>query len=121
MRASLRVTKSARNDTSTPIPEICDPRLHDLEIRSWTGVKIDNATAARCISLYLETDHPLLGNFDPELFVPHLISGDTEYCSSLLVNALLYWASVWNGILVRILSGPIYLTRFTANVWLYQT
>ena len=75
-------------------PELCDPRLRDLNIRYWTDVDIDNEVAAKCISLYLETDHPLLGHFDPELFVSHLASGRTEHCSSLLVNALLYWACV---------------------------
>ncbi|KAJ6442320.1 N-terminal fungal transcription regulatory domain-containing protein [Purpureocillium lavendulum] len=74
-------------------PSLCDERLQNLDIRLWTTVNIDSTTAARCISLYLETDHPLLGHFDPELFLSHLTTGQTEYCSALLVNALLYWAS----------------------------
>ena len=74
--------------------KLCDPRLRELNIRKWTNVDIDDEMAASCISLYLETDHPLLGHFDPELFVSHLVSGRTKYCSSLLVNALLYWACV---------------------------
>ncbi|XP_044716408.1 fungal zn(2)-Cys(6) binuclear cluster domain-containing protein [Hirsutella rhossiliensis] len=80
-------------------PQLCDPRLRELNIRLWTNVNIDNYMAAKCISLYLETDHPLLGHFDPELFVSHLISGQVEFCSSLLVNALLYWAfQMYSGI-----------------------
>ena len=75
-------------------PELCDHRLKDLTIKFWTNVGIDNDVAARCISLYLQTDHPLLGHFDPDLFVSHLVSKQSEYCSSLLVNALLYWACV---------------------------
>ncbi|PFH61554.1 hypothetical protein XA68_16977 [Ophiocordyceps unilateralis] len=70
----------------------CDDRLHFLNIRHWTPVPIPNGVAARAISLYLETDHPLLGNFDPDLFLADLTSAKTDYCSSVLVNALLYWA-----------------------------
>ncbi|POR36619.1 N-terminal fungal transcription regulatory domain-containing protein [Tolypocladium paradoxum] len=71
---------------------LCDSRLSLLNIRHWTTVDISDDVAARCISLYLETDHPLLGHFDPELFVLHLTTQRHEYCSSLLVNALLCWA-----------------------------
>lgn len=75
-------------------PRLCDERLNQLDITRWTDVDITSDLAAKCISLYLETDHPLLGQFDPELFVAQLISGEEKYCSSLLVNALLYWACV---------------------------
>ncbi|KJZ68375.1 hypothetical protein HIM_12235 [Hirsutella minnesotensis 3608] len=74
--------------------ELCDSRLKRLDICRWTSVDISNATAAKCISLYLETDHPLLGHFSSELFISDLTSGRDGYCSSLLVNALLYWACV---------------------------
>lgn len=76
------------------IPELCDSRLQKLDLRRWTTVDIDNDVATRCISLYLETDHPLLGHFDPDLFVSDLVSSGDKYCSPLLVNALLYWACV---------------------------
>lgn len=74
--------------------DLCDTRLRELSIWHWTNINIDNQLAAKCISLYLETDHPLLGHFDPELFIQDLISKGTEFCSPLLVNALLYWACV---------------------------
>jgi hypothetical protein len=69
-------------------PTLCDPRLHELDIGDWTNVDIDNSMAAQCISLYLKTDHPLLGHFDPVLFVSDLVAPSSEYCSSLLVNSL---------------------------------
>ncbi|KAK8013757.1 hypothetical protein PG991_009350, partial [Apiospora marii] len=69
----------------------CDERLSSLCISSWTTVHIHDELAARIISLYLEVDHPLLGTFDPDLFVADLISVERRHCSSLLVNALLYW------------------------------
>ena len=75
--------------------QLCDSRLRKLNIRNWTNVDIDNDLAAKCISLYLETDHPLLGHFDAELFVSHLIlEQSSDYCTPLLVNSLLYWACV---------------------------
>lgn len=73
---------------------LCDSRLEGLDIQQWTSVAISGDLAARCISLYLETDHPLLCHFDSDLFVSDLTTGRTQYCSSLLVNALLYWACV---------------------------
>lgn len=73
---------------------LCDPRLEKVNIRLWTNVNISNDLAAKCISLYLTTDHPLLGHFDPELFVLHLTAEQHEFCSPLLVNSLLFWACV---------------------------
>ncbi|KAL7787130.1 N-terminal fungal transcription regulatory domain-containing protein [Trichoderma ceciliae] len=80
-----------RNETERAQP-LCDSRLAKLDISRWTNVPISNEHAAHTISLYLETDHPLLGFFDPNLFVSDLVMGNTAYCSAMLVNALLYWA-----------------------------
>jgi len=77
-----------------PIPSYCDERLHRLEISNWTSITINNDFAARVISLYLETDHPILGLFDADLFLDNLISGKLHFCSPLLVSALLCWACV---------------------------
>ncbi|KAK4082759.1 uncharacterized protein Triagg1_1649 [Trichoderma aggressivum f. europaeum] len=57
--------------TESPI-SLCDSRLFQINISHWTNVPVSNETAARAISLYLETDHPLLGYFDPNLFVSDL-------------------------------------------------
>ena len=73
---------------------LCDSRLANLNISDWTNVSVNNSYAARAISLYLETDHPLLGFFEPNGFVSDLATGKTDYCSRMLVNALLYWACV---------------------------
>lgn len=73
---------------------LCDPRLHDLKLAQWSNVDMSDDLAARCISMYLKTDHPLIGHFDPNLFVSDLVAGRTRFCSSLLVNSLLYWGCV---------------------------
>ncbi|KAH7265046.1 uncharacterized protein BKA55DRAFT_660600 [Fusarium redolens] len=69
----------------------CDERLEELNIGFWTSVPVASDLAAKVISLYLETDHPLLGPFDPTLFVEDLIHCRTNYCSKLLVSTVMYW------------------------------
>lgn len=73
---------------------LCDSRLKHLKIGYWTPVPIGDALASRAISLYMETDHPLLGFFEPSLFIADLVDHKTDFCSAALVNALLYWACV---------------------------
>jgi hypothetical protein len=72
---------------------LCDPRLGQLNIANWSQVPIDSTAAAQAISLYLETDHPLLGFFEPDSFVASLTNPDTAHCSPVLVSALMYWAT----------------------------
>lgn len=60
----------------------------------WTSVSIPNDLAARIISLYLETDHPLPGAFDPNLFIEDLVNCRLRHCGGLLVSALMYWGCV---------------------------
>ncbi|KAM0556847.1 hypothetical protein ACHAPJ_005519 [Fusarium lateritium] len=83
----------ARNSIRSPVPALdpCDERLEELDMSFWTAVPIPSDLAAKIISLYLETDHPLLGAFDPDLFVNDMINCRTEYCSHLLVSTLMYW------------------------------
>ncbi|KAK1689888.1 hypothetical protein BDP55DRAFT_651927 [Colletotrichum godetiae] len=74
-------------------PSLCDSRLHQLDISFWTAVSVANDLAARIISVYLTTDHPLLCIFDPDSFISDLVSHQTTNCSRLLVNTVLYWGS----------------------------
>ncbi|UPK90465.1 hypothetical protein LCI18_001400 [Fusarium solani-melongenae] len=72
----------------TPPP---DRRLAKLDMSFWTAVPIPNDLAAKVLLLYLETDHPLLGTFDPDLFLDDLANCRSRYCTSALVSALMYW------------------------------
>ena len=97
----LSRASSANSTPSSPagsgqryIPKLCDERLDHLEIGYWTSVPIGDNLASRVISLYLETDHPLLGLFEPRLFIRDLVGHRGGFCSQVLVNALLYWACV---------------------------
>ena len=73
---------------------LCDDRLNNLVIGYWTKVPITDALAARLISMYLETEHPFWGLFDPDLFVTDLVEHRLRFCSPLLASALLVRACV---------------------------
>ncbi|KAJ2988618.1 hypothetical protein NUW58_g3878 [Xylaria curta] len=80
----------------TPFPdpteqsvEYCDERLQYLQVGFWTNMKVSSDFAARVISLYIRTDHPLLGLFNTSLFIADLVSQRTEYCSKFLFHALM--------------------------------
>ncbi|KAI8627221.1 hypothetical protein F5Y19DRAFT_477790 [Xylariaceae sp. FL1651] len=74
-----------------PVQHFCDDRLRSLQIGFWTDVPVTNDFAARVLSLYLTTDHPLLGVFDPQRFIADLVGQQQTFCSRFLVHALLYW------------------------------
>lgn len=86
--------QAALDHLRKPGARFCDERLSALDITFWTNVPIPSELAARVISLYLETDHPLLGTFDPDQFVFDLVSHQPLSCSPLLVSALLFWGCV---------------------------
>ncbi|OTA94554.1 hypothetical protein M434DRAFT_10626 [Hypoxylon sp. CO27-5] len=71
-------------------PDHFDTRLRDLRIGFWTEIGVTNEFAAQVISLYLRTDHPLLGLFDPDLFITDLINQKSGFCSRFLVHSLMY-------------------------------
>ncbi|KAH8662132.1 hypothetical protein BX600DRAFT_312268 [Xylariales sp. PMI_506] len=74
-----------------PDTDLCDERLNSLKVQFWTTVPVSSTFAAKILSLYLKTDHPLLGTFDADLFVHDLVNQQQRYCSSFLVNCVLYW------------------------------
>jgi hypothetical protein len=77
-------------DNGIPI----DPRLHHVDISHWTTVTISNQFAAEAISLYLNMNQPWWAFFDTDLFLDDLVKVETNFCSRMLVNALLAWATV---------------------------
>lgn len=92
-----QLVSRTRTDGHSPIlpnSELCDSRLQAVDIQFWTDVQIDQDVAIKCLSLYFMADHPVLANFDPDLFITSLVAKTEEHCSRLLVNALLYWAYV---------------------------
>lgn len=74
----------------TPESAYCDERLRNLDSSFWTNVQVTNDFAARVISLYISSDHPLLGFFDPSLFIDDLVSQQEMFCSRFLVHAVMH-------------------------------
>ena len=68
--------------------------LSQLNIGFWTNVEVTNHVAASAISLYLETDHPMCGFFNANLFIRDLVQLNLEHCSAFLVSSLLAFACV---------------------------
>ena len=98
---SQAIHRNMYNDSSSQFAsdhmsksQLCDYRLLDLKIRYWTTVPISNDLAADLISTFLLVELPVYGFFDPDLFISDLTSQEGRFCSSLLVNSLLFWASV---------------------------
>ncbi|KAI1812280.1 hypothetical protein GGS20DRAFT_558587 [Poronia punctata] len=86
-------------EVSKQLPEYCDERLHNLQVEFWTNIGISSDYAARVISLYIRTDHPLLGLFNPYLFVTDLVDKSTKYCSRFLFHSIMYLGSqMYSGI-----------------------
>ncbi|KAI1130265.1 hypothetical protein F5Y10DRAFT_289717 [Nemania abortiva] len=72
--------------------QYCDDRLSDLRVDFWTDVFVPSDFIARAISLYINTDHPLLGLFDTDLFITSLVDMQTRFCSRFLFHSLMYLA-----------------------------
>ncbi|KAL9948678.1 hypothetical protein ACHAP6_006005 [Verticillium nonalfalfae] len=64
------LTEPGGGTAPTSVP-ICDERLHRLDMSFWTDIPLSNEFATNVISLYLRTDHPLLGMFDPDFLWFH--------------------------------------------------
>lgn len=79
---------------SQPPRVLCDPRLRHVEIGYWTKIKISNELAADILSCHFKTDHMLMGLVDADLFIEDLIAKQERFCSSLLVNAMLFFCCV---------------------------
>ncbi|KAK6498184.1 hypothetical protein TWF506_004423 [Arthrobotrys conoides] len=70
--------------------EILDDRpILDLTASPWTTVTDDDELVSHLMSLYMTWDHPVWHLFDWDIFIDAMKTGDTTYCSPLLVNATL--------------------------------
>jgi hypothetical protein len=92
---STQNTSSSGTPISPSDPNTyCDPRLELLTVSYWTRIPIDNALAARTISHFLQTDHPVLGFFDADLFLRDLVGQGLSFCSSFLFHSVMSLACV---------------------------
>ncbi|KAK6495109.1 hypothetical protein TWF481_003137 [Arthrobotrys musiformis] len=68
---------------------IDDRPIHNLTAHPWTTVTDDDELVSHLVSLYMTWDHPVWHLFDWDIFIEAMKTGDTTYCSPLLVNAML--------------------------------
>ena len=71
-----------------------DPRLVNAKFSRWTTIQIGDTDARQLIGNYLETDHPVIGFFDADLFLEDLSTYSHTFCSEFLVNSVLFWSCV---------------------------
>ncbi|KAH6643025.1 nitrate assimilation regulatory protein nirA [Boeremia exigua] len=87
---SAQTTPSGTTSSSPSDPyTYCDPRLENLSVGYWTRIPIDDELAARAISHFLTTDHPVLGLFDADLFIRDLVNQGLNHCSSFLFHSVM--------------------------------
>jgi hypothetical protein len=74
--------------------KLVEPLLHEAKISKWTQVCSNDALLRQLLEAYFIYEYPWLFTFHKDHFLADLLSGDTRFCSSLLVNALLAKACV---------------------------
>lgn len=87
LEAILSPSPSAASDDSTT-----DVRLQSL--RNWTTVTSDNSLLASLMGSWTVCEYSYYHPLDRDAFLDDAASGETTFCSSLLVNALLASACV---------------------------
>lgn len=63
-------------------------------MRYWSAVPVSEDLAASLILQFLRVEHPIYGFIDADLFSQDLFARRLDFCSPLLVNAILFWSSV---------------------------
>jgi hypothetical protein len=103
----LSALEPSKQRMITANPPESDPRLANAKVSRWTTVDIGDVDARRLIGNYLETDHPIIGLFDADLFLGDLSTHSHAFCSDFLVTCILFWSCV------RQLRTPAVCTRRT--------
>ncbi|KAI0158338.1 hypothetical protein GGR57DRAFT_460027 [Xylariaceae sp. FL1272] len=86
----VAATPGERHNHADDEITLCDERLHTLPIGFWTDLDISVDLAAKVLSLYIATDHPLLGLFNAQLLIDDLLKQQTRFCSRFLFHAIMY-------------------------------
>ncbi|SCO87699.1 uncharacterized protein FRV6_11826 [Fusarium oxysporum] len=78
---------------------LIEPLLTDVKISKWTNVTSDEALLTYLLELYLLHAYPFFTFFTKDLFLRDLKIGQTQFCSSLLVHAVLASATHYHPLL----------------------
>ncbi|KAJ6782267.1 hypothetical protein PWT90_10560 [Aphanocladium album] len=72
---------------------VFEPRLTDAKISSWTYVCDDDVLLRELLEIFFRCEYQFTSAFHKDYFLDDLAAGHTEFCSSLLVNLVLAYAS----------------------------
>lgn len=92
------VTRETQFATTYSVPyhaaRMVEPIVDKLEAKPWTQVISDNRLFRKLICSYLLYPHPCGPFVQKDLFLEDMEAGRTDFCSPLLVNAVLSIAAV---------------------------
>jgi hypothetical protein len=74
--------------------DIADPHLAAIKAKKWTSVIDDDAFLRKLVQFYLLKEYPFLPAFQKDYFLQDMLSGRKQYCSPLLIHAVLASACV---------------------------
>lgn len=97
VEASKSTDRPSEHRAAPSLPtssDLCDERLGQFDVHNWLQVQVAADLAAGAVSFYLTTVHPILGLFDVDLFLRDLVAQKTDFCSPLLLSAVLALACV---------------------------
>jgi hypothetical protein len=80
--------------TIQSLPPVCKDVLFRVPAQPWTTVTKSNLIVSHLISLFFTWAHPILNVCTRNLFLKDMAEVRYDYCSPLLVNAILSYASV---------------------------
>jgi hypothetical protein len=69
--------------------ELVDAQLGSVQLSKWTAVARDDAFLTQLLRSYFLLEFPFFPFFHKDYFLEDLIAGHEQFCSSLLVNAVL--------------------------------
>ncbi|XWW92809.1 hypothetical protein V2A60_000736 [Cordyceps javanica] len=76
--------------------QLLEPRLTDVQMAPWTRVCDDDALMRELLEVFFRCEYQFTSAFHKDYFLEDLAAGRTEFCSPLLVNIVLAYASVCN-------------------------
>ncbi|KAG5656585.1 hypothetical protein KAF25_000172 [Fusarium avenaceum] len=69
--------------------QIVDPRFNTIKAKRWTMIIDDDKLLTKLLQIYFLTEYTWYPAFQKDYFLDDMAAGRKQYCSSLLVNAIL--------------------------------
>ncbi|GKU05642.1 nitrogen assimilation transcription factor nit-4 [Fusarium langsethiae] len=74
--------------------QVFEPLLNDAKISRWTNVSKNDILMRDLLRVMFRCEYQFTAAFHKDLFLQDLVAGRKDFCSSLLVNAILAYACV---------------------------